>query len=294
MNLFRLFVVAGLALAPLTIAQSADTLHHVHGLAYSADGQRLIVPSHHGLAIFRDGKWSKASGPEHDYMGFAATKTYIYSSGHPAKGSGLKNPFGLIRSKDGGATWDKLGLEGESDFHLLATSWHTNAVYVWNAEPNSRMRQVGLHYTLNDGFQWERAAAKGLAGEPRALAAHPKDARTVAAATSAGVFISRNAGDSFEPVTRGAEGLAVFFDLDANRLWYSSFDGSPRLTIAALDGGRNMSVALPPLTKDAVSHVAQNPVKQGDYAIATFERSVYVTQNSGKTWRQIARNGNGL
>jgi len=294
MNYHRLFVIFGLLLAPLAAAQSNVTLHHVHGLAYSADGKSLMVPSHHGLAVFRDGKWAKAPGPEHDYMGFAATKTRLYSSGHPAPDSGLKNPFGLIRSKDGGATWDKLGLEGESDFHLLATSWHTNAVYVWNSEPNSRMRQIGLHFTMNDGSQWERAAAKGLTGQPRALAVHPKDARTAAVTTSAGVFVSRNAGDSFEPVTRNAEGLAVFFDLDANYLWYSSFDGSPRLTIAALDGGVNTSVTLPPLTKDAVSYVAQNPIKEGEYAIATFERSVYVTQNGGKTWRQIARNGKGL
>ena len=79
-------------------------------------------------------------GPQHDYMGFSATANRLYSSGHPAPGSGLVNPFGLIRSKDGGRTWDKLGLEGETDFHLLATAWNANAIYVWNPAPSSRMR----------------------------------------------------------------------------------------------------------------------------------------------------------
>jgi hypothetical protein len=101
------FLAALVAVMP---AQAAVGITHVHGLAYSADGKRLMIPSHHGLALYENGKWSKAPGPQHDYMGFSATAKYLYSSGHPAPGSGLVNPFGLIRSKDGGQTWDKLGL----------------------------------------------------------------------------------------------------------------------------------------------------------------------------------------
>jgi hypothetical protein len=107
-------------------ADSGTTLTHVHGLSFSKDGKQLMVPSHDGLAVFQDGKWVKAAGPQHDYMGFAATRDTLYSSGHPAPGSGLPNPFGLIKSSDGGKTWQKLGLEGESDFHTLATSYGTN------------------------------------------------------------------------------------------------------------------------------------------------------------------------
>src|SRR5204863_10219288 len=120
-------LVASIVVCFAALAHAQVTLVHVHGLSYSADGKRLMIPSHFGLAIYENGKWSKATGPQHDYMGFAATSKYLYSSGHPAAGSGLVNPFGLLRSADGGKTWDKLGLEGESDFHLLATSWRTNA-----------------------------------------------------------------------------------------------------------------------------------------------------------------------
>jgi photosystem II stability/assembly factor-like uncharacterized protein len=270
------------------------TLTHVHGLAYSADGKQLMVPSHHGLAIYRAGTWSKAPGPAHDYMGFAAARTRLYSSGHPAPGSGLVNPFGLIRSGDGGKTWGKLSLEGESDFHLLAASWNTNAVYVWNHERNSRMVSPGLYFTLNDGFMWQRAAAKGVSGAPRAIAVHPADSKIVAVATDIGIYLSRNSGDSFEAIAGGARGLAVFFDLDGKQLWHSTYDGSPRLARAPLQGGANAPVTLPPMTNDAVAYVAQNPAAAGEYAIATFERSVFVTRDSGRTWRQIARNGKGM
>jgi DNA-binding beta-propeller fold protein YncE len=290
-----------LLLAPLTVtiapriglAQSTVTLTHVHGLAYSADGKQLMVPSHHGLAVYRDGKWSMAPGPQHDYMGFAAARTRLYSSGHPAPGSNLINPFGLIRSGDSGKTWEKLSLEGESDFHLLAASWNTNAVYVWNAEKNSRMPAPGLHLTLNEGFMWQRAAAKGLAGKPRALAVHPGDAKIVAAATSSGVYVSKNSGDSFEPLAGGAAGLAVFFDLNGNHLWHSTYDSNPRLVRLELKGGAAAAVALPPLKDDAVAYIAQNPANPKEYAIATFERSVYISKDAGKTWQQIADRGSG-
>src|SRR5260221_11508179 len=188
------WIFIGLASAVATPVAAQVTLMHVHGLAYSPDGKRLMIPSHHGLAIYENGKWSKAPGSQHDYMGFAATSKFLYSSGHPAAGSGLVNPFGLLRSRDGGKTWDKLDLDGESAYHLLATSWRTNAIYVWNAAANSRMPRAGLHYTLTDGLTWNAASAKGVDGAPFAVAVHPDDGKGVALATSKGVYESSEEG----------------------------------------------------------------------------------------------------
>lgn len=277
-------------LAPLAYGQSV-LLRHVHGLAYSGDGKRLLIPSHHGLAIYENGKWSKAPGPQHDYMGFSATAKNLYSSGHPAPGSGLVNPFGLIRSKDAGKTWDKLGLEGETDFHLLATSWNTNAVYVWNPEPSSRLKRPGLHYTLNDGFAWKAARAAGLAGEPRALAVHPDDAAIVAVATSAGLYLSSDSGERFTQIASGGEGLAVFFDLNGRDVWYGAYAGRPTFLRMPHQGGQPVRIALPPLANDAVAYIAQHPARRLEYAIATFERSVYLSRDGGQSWTQIADRG---
>jgi photosystem II stability/assembly factor-like uncharacterized protein len=287
MKRLALLLVA-LALPALALAEV--TLHHVHGLAYSADGKRLMIPSHHGLVLYENGKWSKAPGPQHDYMGFSATAKNLYSSGHPAPGSGLVNPFGLIRSHDGGKSWDKLGLEGETDFHLLATGWNTNAVYVWNPAPSSRLKRPGLHSTLNDGFAWKAARAAGLAGEPRGLAVHPDKPAVVAIATSAGLYASADAGERFAKLA-GGEGLAAFFDLDGKHVWYAAFDGRPTLSRIALEGAAVATVALPELTRDAVAYIAQNPSRRLEYAIATFERSVYLTTDAGRTWKQIAARG---
>lgn len=270
------------------------TLMHVHGLAYSPDGKRLMVPSHHGLAVYENGKWSKAPGPQHDYMGFSATARNLYSSGHPAPRSGLVNPFGLVRSPDGGKTWDKLGLEGETDFHVLGASWNTNAIFVWNPAPSTRMARPGLHFTLDDGKTWKATRAAGLEGDPMAVAVHPDDPKLVAVATSGGIFESADAGQSFQQVGTG-EGTAVHYDLDGKHLWHGSFDGrAARLVRALLRGGPPASIPLPRLAQDAVAFIAQNPARRSEYAIATFRRSVFLSQDGGKSWMPIADQGKGL
>ena len=286
-------LVAGSLAATAALAQKPETLTHVHGLSYSADGKRLMIPSHHGLAVYENGKWSKAPGPQHDYMGFSATAKHLYSSGHPAAGSGLVNPFGLIRSKDGAKTWDKLGFEGETDFHLLATGWNTNAIYAWNPAPSSRMSEPGLHFTVNEGFTWKHGAAAGLEGDPRALAVHPEDPATVAIATSKGVYLSRDSGERFAAVAAGTEGLAVFFDLDGKHLWYGAFNGQARLARIPVSGGLPAQFALPPLARDAVAYIAQNPRLRTEYAIATFGRNVYLSRDGARTWKPIAERGEG-
>lgn len=283
-------VFALLAFAGFAHAQSL-TLMHVHGLAWSADGKRLMIPSHHGLAVYENGSWSKAPGPQHDFMGFSATAKHLYSSGHPAHGSGFTNPFGLVRSKDGGKSWEKLGLEGETDFHLLATGWNTNAIYVWNPEPSSRMRRAGLHCTFDDGKTWKPLRAAGLEGEPHALAVHPSDPKTVAVATSNGIYLSRDSGERFVALARGVQGLSVFFDLNGKDLLYGAYVGRPVLARAALGPAKPQPIELPPLRNDAVAYIAQNPAARGEYAIATFGRSVYLSRDSGRTWALIAEGG---
>jgi photosystem II stability/assembly factor-like uncharacterized protein len=244
------------------------------------------------MAVYADGRWSKAVGPAHDFMGFSATRDAQYSSGHPAPGSKLTNPFGLIKSRDGGKSWQKLGLEGEADFHTLATSHGTNAVYVINHGPNSRMKDAGIYYTLNDGMKWQRADAKGLPAKVNVLAVHPTDAKLVAAGTDDGLYLSRNSAASFEQLAKGQQVLAASFDLDGKQLWFSAYSGQAALSKIDLKAGAVAeAVKLPALTQDAVAYIAQNASQPGEMAIATFKRNVYLSKNRGGTWSQIAKEG---
>lgn len=286
----RLRVLAATLLLSSGGAGAAELLTHIHGLSWSADGARLYIPSHQGVAVYQEGSWSKAPGPEHDYMGFSATRKRFYSSGHPAAGSGLVNPFGLIRSDDDGKSWKTLGLEGEADFHLLATGFDTDAVYLFNQGVNSRMKSAGLYYTLNEGFIWKKAAGRGLPGRPASLAVHPSDAKVVAVGTRDGLFLSKDSGESFSRAVSG-QILAVFFDLDGARLWYAGHNGAATLQLLDLKAGPANAIRLPPLDEDAVAYIGQNPVRHDEVAIATFKRSVFTSKDGGKNWEPIARQG---
>ena len=285
---------SGITSAP-AIAVEPVALTHIHGLSYSADGKRLMIPSHHGLAVYETGdkgRWSKADGPAHDYMGFSATRDALYSSGHPAPGSGLVNPFGLIKSQDGGKSWHKLGLEGESDFHLLATSYGTNAVYVTNHGRNSRMNQPGLYYTENDGLKWTRAATSGLAGEIKSLAVHPNDARIVAAGTDNGLYLSRDAGETFSQRVSGRQVLGIGFESDGRHILFSSYAGKAALgRIGMAPGASVQDIPIPAMSEDAIAYIAHNPSRSAEIAIASFKRSVYLSKDEGRTWKPIAQNG---
>lgn len=290
--LLAVIAVAAGILVVLAWPAPAMTLRHVHGLVFSKDGKTLMIPSHDGLALYRDGRWTKASGPEHDYMGFARSRDALYSSGHPAPGSGLANPFGLLRSNDGGETWERLGLAGEADFHLLAVSYKTADVYVYNPQPNSRIPEPGIYWTADQGMTWRRAAADGLTGRLFALAVHPRKPGIVAAGTDRGLFLSRDHGGRFERTGGAKQVTAVAFDLAGEHLWLAGLDEKATLARLRTNNPEVGPLSLPSLDpQDAVAYIAQNPADRNQWAIATFKRDVYLTVDAGKTWRQIAADG---
>lgn len=287
-------ILGGLLTILAACSASTVTLTHVHGLAFSPDGQQLSIPSHHGLAVYSNGRWSKAAGPEHDYMGFSVARQAIYSSGHPARGSGLTNPFGLIKSSDGGRTWQKLGLEGESDFHLLASGFDSSALYLYNTRPNSRMSTAGLYYSLNDGANWQRASASGVSEAPTALAVHPTNSQMVAVATNNGLYLSSDSGNDFQTIIQNAQVLSATFSLDGKSLWFGSYSNAAQLSKLDLKTLQVTSLSVPTLDQDAVSYLAQNPAKPQEWAMATFQRDIYLSHDEGKTWKAIAQAGQPL
>lgn len=294
LRLFRdLLIVAGFTATLGAPASAEPILHHVHGLAFTPDGGALVVPAHIGLAVYRDGRWSSASGPAHDFMGFSVAKNAIYTSGHPAPGSPLRNPLGLIKSTDGGKTWQQLSLYGEADFHDIAVGYQTNVVYVISGWANSQMPQPGIYYTRDEGKTWKGSELGGISSPINSIAVHPGDAATVALGTMSGPYLSRDFGQRFRRVGPGKAVTAVFFELDGKHLLFASEDASALVRVA-LDGGSNQNLKLPALASDFVAYIARSPADRKELAIATRKRHVFISKDAGKTWKQIAKNGEGL
>ena len=291
-RLNRWMVIAILALASLRPAWAQDevTLRHAHGLGYSADGLRILIPNHYGIAVYSGQRWSMAHAPAYDYMGFSVTRDYIFSSGHASPGGGRGGALlGLMRSADAGQTWTSLALEGQAEFHLVAAGYESNALYLYNPAPNSRMRHAGLYRLVREGGEWRGCHARGMRGELFKLAVHPTDAATLAAATSEGLFLSGNGGDDFRALVEGPEVRAAYFPLDGDALWFGTFDGKPGLFRLPIKGGARDEIALPPIGHDAVASIAQNPARPAEFVILTFEHAVFLTADRGKTWARIAR-----
>ncbi|MCX8454833.1 F510_1955 family glycosylhydrolase [Paenarthrobacter ureafaciens] len=160
---------------------------HVHGLAVTPQTSQILLATHVGLFDMTRKPASKI-GDTNDLMGFTTGKNgALYASGHPGPGSELPNPLGLIRSTDGGETWEHLSRQGDSDFHAITTT--KSGIVAFD----------GQLRTSPDGKTWDTATA-GFT--PAALAGHP-DTDTVLATTPQGIQRSTTSGATWKPVNPG-------------------------------------------------------------------------------------------
>jgi hypothetical protein len=125
--------------------ESIGSLSHIHGVR--AVGNQIILGTHEGLFQYLDEKTVKRISPERfDVMGLAVSTKGFYASGHPGPGSKLPEPVGLLLTTDRGATWKKVSLTGEVDFHTLETVGEE----IYGADSGSGQ----LMYSNNGGKSW--------------------------------------------------------------------------------------------------------------------------------------------
>ncbi len=165
---------------------AAPGLSHVHGISVSRETDQVLLATHEGVF---DATRSPATkiGDTNDLMGFtsAADHGVFYASGHPGPGSDLPNPMGLIRSVNGGKTWEQLSRQGQSDFHALATTKSGLVAY-----------DVTLQ-TSPDGKTWSAATAGFI---PAMLVGTP-ETDTVLATTPEGLQRSADGGQTWEKIS---------------------------------------------------------------------------------------------
>ena len=118
---FKFFVFSTVALTGFAHQASAatlDSVSHIHHV--KVVGSKVLVLTHEGLYELVGKNDMKLVGKEKiDVMGFASLGNVLIASGHPAVGSKMPNPIGVMKSLDGGLTWKPISLVGKVDFHFL-------------------------------------------------------------------------------------------------------------------------------------------------------------------------------
>ncbi|MFY9635243.1 MAG: exo-alpha-sialidase [Cellulosimicrobium cellulans] len=161
---------------------------HVHGLSVSSTTGQVLLATHEGLFDVTNQPAAKL-GATNDLMGFTGgiDHSVLYASGHPGADSDLPNPLGLVRSTDGGRTWEQLSRQRESDFHALTVT---------------KSGIVGFDGTLRtspDGKTWNSVTTDFV---PAVLAGSPAG-DTVLATTEQGIRRSTDGGKTWDAVESG-------------------------------------------------------------------------------------------
>jgi photosystem II stability/assembly factor-like uncharacterized protein len=138
-----------------------------------------------------------------------AAGTPLYASGHPSTGGNT----GLIKSTDGGQTWEIVStvLDPPVDFHAMSVS---------ASDPNNIIGfdsgGRGLFKTVDAGKTWARFDYPG--SYVAALAISPSDSNIIMAGTNTGLFLSDDGATSWTQLDqyKGIAIMALAFDSDGN------------------------------------------------------------------------------
>ncbi|MDO8143410.1 F510_1955 family glycosylhydrolase [Isoptericola sp. 178] len=213
-----------------------EAISHVHGLVVDEEGV-VRAGTHEGVRVIDDQGGVTAVGPQDDLMGMTGLPgtRRLVSSGHPGPGRPLPNPLGLLRSDDGGETWDPVSLTGEIDFHALAVTDD----YLVGFDG-----VTGLIVSTDGGSTWDQGPRMAAAS----LAAVGDE---VWAATPDGLMHSTDRAASFAPVdgapllrqvSAGVDGSLWGVDVDGTawvsadgRQWTEHEEIASAQAIAALD-----------------------------------------------------------
>lgn len=274
------------------IPAQPQTLEHVHGIGYPGNDNSLYVASHEGIKMYKEGKWLETSSEKHDYMGFQVVEDGFYSSGHPEKGSKLKNPLGLVKSVDLGKTLEKIAFYGESDFHFMSASFQDRILYVINEKPNSELG-TGIYVSKDEGKSWEQAALKGFDAQTFGMiSVHPEKGGTFAMSTKDGLYISEDSGKTITEA--GEYEMVTAAAFSKNALFISPIEQQElKLVKLNQDGTGPIDLPIPALAADnPITYIAADIKQDGRMAFITYQNDLYESTDGGKTWKQILVKGN--
>lgn len=181
---------------------------HVHGIGVDpTDSGILYIATHGDFYQSRNGAPPvKVDKIRADYMAFNAPHdkdSPLYASGHPSSGGNT----GLIKSTDGGITWQSVAkvLEPAVDFHAMTLS-KSDPNLILGFDSGGR----GLFKTIDAGNTWENLEYPEYVS---VLAISPNDSQIIFAGTGNGIYNSNDGGKIWTSIAyKGLTISAMNFD----------------------------------------------------------------------------------
>src|SRR3972149_1535425 len=256
---------------------------HIHGLGIEpADRIILYIATHGDFYHGHDGNPPfKVDIVRADYMAFNAPPSAgipLYASGHPSTGGNT----GLIRSTDGGQSWESVAkvLEPPVDFHAMAVSRSDPNVII-GFDSGGR----GLFKTVDSGKTWETLQYPEYVS---ALAISPNDSQIIFAGTGKGIFQSTDGAKTWTQLDeyKGITILALVFD-ENGVLYATNQFGLSRTA----DLGKTWEkINGPDLTITSIAVDAQNKIIYVSGYSRDGYQEVYRTKDDGSSWEIIGTN----
>lgn len=197
---------------PTTGADHAPaTTPHVHAIVPAPDGEGFLLGTHEGIytATAAGEIGTRVGGDDFDAMGLTVLGGDLIASGHPGRNTPTElgdTNLGIIRSLDGGETWDPVAFTGEKDFHAL-TAGPDNTLYGQDASSNVLM------FSTDAGVTWTPTGGELLAF---GLAVDATD--RVIAVTPDGPQVSTDRGATFSPLPDAPRLVLITASPDHQRL----------------------------------------------------------------------------
>lgn len=266
-------------------------IEQIRGIGYPGNDTALYIAADDGVKMYKDNQWFETTTNHHDLLGFQAVEDGFIASGKPQKGTGLKNPLGIVHSNDKGKSLQKLAFYGENNFYFMAASFQGDDIYVINQEADENL-VLGVNYSTDKGKTWKESALTGFKSDSLGmLAVHSQKGNVVAMATRSGIYYSEDHANTMTLMTDPYMVTALTFS--GEELLFSSVENeSIQLKLLNPKSGEVTALSIPFLAyQNPITFLAVNPKNPQQIAFSTYNNDLYESRDGGNSWTNLFLNG---